>query len=521
MIQSIVSSLLLWLLLLVMLTIVNLIIFNFKDIFSLFKNIQKKTWIFLLIIFVLGFILRFVVVAHMHNLHYDEDAYIDNAKHISLNWNNCLCLYNLNGDCKFCGFSFKSIGFSFILGLFFKVFGISSTVGFYVSSFFGSLTILVLFLFSYLLFKKEDVALFSSLVLAVYPLHIRWSGSATAEIVSLFFIILTFLFMFIYFEIPRFKFLLLSVIILIFSISVKEENLLLLPFFLIFFFVKRFSKKSRYTALVILLVLLIPFIIGNLFLQQGKTIENGYAGSRYTFWKEGNILSFEFLLKNIVPNLFFLIDKTYTLLIVILFFFVGIFTMWIKQRKVCIVLVSWLLAMTALFSAFLKETLQASEVRHYIPSLITIIILTGYGISWFSKINFIRRIKGTYIIIGIILASFIVYIPYITSYQSPVLSAQQDYELLISHLKDIPRDCLILTPESYVPDFFDRSSLSIYLLDRYNISTTCNYYYESEICYREAKNVCDKMRTTYNLELMFTNNRHRLYKLIGNETHVT
>ena len=158
----------LWLLLFAVIIVLNLIFINIKEIFSLFKNIKRKNLIWLILILFLGIILRFFVASHMHNLHYDEDAYLDIAKHVNLNWNNCLCLYNIDGHCKFCGFSFKSIGFSFFLGLFFKIFGMSSTVAFHVSSLFGSLTIILLFLFTYLLSKREDIALFSSLILALF-----------------------------------------------------------------------------------------------------------------------------------------------------------------------------------------------------------------------------------------------------------------------------------------------------------------------------------------------------------------
>ena len=513
MVQSLVSSIILWLLLLISLVILNFIIFNLKNIFLLFSKIKRKTWILLLLIFVIGFVLRFFVVTHMHNLYYDEEAYLDIAKHISSKWNNCLCLYNVDGDCKFCGFSFKSIGYLFILGIFFKLFGVSSLVAFYVSSLFGSLTIMIIFLFSYLLFKKEKIALLSSLVLALFPLHIRWSGSAAAEIVSLFFIITTFLFLFIYFEFRKFKYLILAVLVLIFSMTVKEENLLLLPFFFLFFIVKRFSKKRLYIAIGIILILFIPFVLGNILLQTGTTIEDSYAGSRYTFWKQGKILSFEFFINNIFRNFLFFVNISYSMVIVILFFFIGLYYLWRYNKRLWIILFLWLFSITALFSAFFEDPLNFSEVRHYMPALLSIILFSSFGMYYFSKIKFIQKIKGLYIIVGILLLSVLFYMPYITLDKSPVVQAQQDHDFLVSHLSDIPKDCLVLTPESYVLDLYDKSSLSLYLLDRFQFSSKCNYYYESEICYRESFKICNATRNSFDLELVASNGRHSFFKI--------
>jgi 4-amino-4-deoxy-L-arabinose transferase-like glycosyltransferase len=512
MIQSLVSSLMLSLLLLILIIIINLIFLNFREIKCLFSGIKKKTWIYLIIIFLAGGILRFGVAAHMHNLYYDENAYIDMAKSVSLHWNNCLCLYNLNGACNFCGFSFKSIGYTFILGLFFKFFGLSEAVSYFVSSLFGSLTIVGIFLLAYLLFKKQNIGLWISLILALYPLHIRWSGSAVPEIVALFFIILSFLLVQVYFEIPKFKYLLLAILMFIFTISLKEENILMLGFFILLLIIKRAPKKKIYSAVSIIALLIIPVVIGAIFLQFGGTIKESYAGSRYTFWKEGSILSAAFFIRNTVPNLFFYINTQFTSLVVIMFLFIGMGFMWKFNRGTCILLALWALLITAVFSAFLPDPLAFSDVRHYIMPILSVTIFAGYGLHYFSNISLVKKFRGGYIIAITLILSFLFYIPYITSTDSPVAYAQQDYEFILSHLNDVPQDCLIITPESYVLDYFNRNALSIYLLDRFNISS-CSYYYESEICYRESAADCNLIHAKYNLSLIATNSRHSLYKI--------
>ncbi len=187
------------LLLIILIIIINLIIFNFKLIFSNFKNIKKITWLILLIIFLSGFYIRFFYIPHINNLYYDEDGYLDSAKNIAKLGENCLCLYN-DESCNLCGISYKNIGFNLLLSIPIKFFGQSQNLGFNFVALFGSLTIITIFLFVYLLFKKEDIALYSSLILALYPLHIKLSGSINSEILSLFFIILTFIFLLLYID---------------------------------------------------------------------------------------------------------------------------------------------------------------------------------------------------------------------------------------------------------------------------------------------------------------------------------
>lgn len=124
----------------------------------------------------------------------------------------------------------KSIGFTALLAVFIKIFGLSASVGFNMTAFIATMSIALIFLFTYLLFQKENVSLFSALILAFHPLHLRWSGSISSEIVSLFFIILTFTCLLLYIK-ARIPILISTLLILFFTLSIREENLAILPFF--------------------------------------------------------------------------------------------------------------------------------------------------------------------------------------------------------------------------------------------------------------------------------------------------
>lgn len=504
-------------LILIALLFLVLLILNFTYITSkytkkAFKSIKKKTWILLLLIFLTGFFLRMFVTTHMHNLYFDEDGYIDIAKHIANNGNNCLCLKNTKGICEFCGYSFKSVGFSFLLAIIFKIFGASHSVAFNTVTVVGSLTVLAIFFFSYLLFKDEKIALLSALILAFYPIHIRWSGSVSAEVFSLFFIILTFTYLMLYKKTNKVTFLILSLLLLTYTITVKEENFLLLIFFGAFFLTKKKYRQIFLGVLFVTLAILTPYLIGNYIFHKDIPAEDFSA--RYTFWKYGKILSFEFLKKDLPTNLFFLIDWNYTMHIILALNFIGIFYMLKNKKNLCITFLAWFFTIIALFSAYIGMPLIQSEVRHYIPAIISIIIFSSYGLKTLSKEKALKKSKISYFVIGFILVSTIVYIPYLTSKISPVQSVQNDHDFVEKILEIVPKDCTIITQESYIFDFFDRSATSIYI-PLEDLNGECFYYYEGEVCWRkEGKEICEKYREKLKLnEPLLSDGRHNLYQL--------
>ncbi len=506
-------NLILVVLFVLVLFICNLIYLTLKHVKIAFKPVKKKTWVLLLVIFLAGFFLRMFVTAHMHNLYYDEDGYMDIAKHIANNGNNCLCLENTGGVCEICGYSFKSVGFSFLLALVFKMFGAAHSVAFNTIAIIGSLTVIAIFFFSYLLFEDDKIALLSALILAFYPLHIRWSGSVSAEIASLFFIIITFTYLLLYKKLDKVSLLALALLLLAYTITVKEENILLLFFFGAFFLTKKKYRKIFLSILFVALIILVPYLVGTYSFHTGVSEEDFFA--RYTFWKQGKFLSFEFFEKDFLTNISFLIDWNYTMHVVLALSFIGIFYMFKEKKGLGVAFLSWPLLIISLFSAYIGMPLIQSEVRHYIPVLISIVIFSSYGIKSLSEKKFLKRLRLEHIVTVLILIPILVYTPYLTSEKSPVPSAQSDHDLIEKILEVVPEDCTVLTQESYLFDFFDRSAASIYILSYEKLDQKCYYYYEGEVCWRqEANKLCEEFRKkTVLSEPLLSDGKHSLYRL--------
>jgi len=80
-----------------------LIIFFFVKSFSnikvLFKKIKTKTWLILLLIFIIGFSLRMFITPHTNRVYFDEDIYLNIAKEIVVRQDAGLCNYGDQNGC--------------------------------------------------------------------------------------------------------------------------------------------------------------------------------------------------------------------------------------------------------------------------------------------------------------------------------------------------------------------------------------------------------------------------------------
>jgi len=484
---------------------------NKSEIIKPFKKINKKTWVILIIILLAGFVLRFFVVTHMHNLYYDEIGYLDIAKHLADEGDKCLCLHNINGKCLVCNYSLKSIGFTALLAVFIKIFGLSASVAFNTTAFIGTISIALMFFLAYLLFQKESTALFSALILAFHPLHIRWSGSVSAEIVSLFFILVTFTCLLLYIK-QKVLIPISLILILFFTLSIKEENVIILLFFILPFLTKKYRKKFLLTTGIIS-ILAIPSLIGVYIATHTKGLSPTF---NYTFWKQGSLFTIPLLKKYFLNSMSYFVDPTYTPILIISLTIIGIFFLFKNNKILALIFCLGIIIPPALFTAYTGSALTGSEVRHYIPSLIIISLFTGYALSYFEKFS-LKKLKVSYMIALLVAASIISYIPYLTSKDSPYTPPQRDYEFAISSLPKIPENCIIITQEPYMFDLHDRSATSIHLQNLY-LDNDCVYYYEGESCYRLGLyKTCNKVADSLTLEdkPYLSNGRHSFYKIIG------
>jgi hypothetical protein len=259
--------------------ILVLFAFNRKNLLKPYKSIQRRTWLILAAIVVLSAILRITVAHHQHLRYVDESWYLETADNFRSD--GAFLLSDLEfadaGDCTLRKQTFmysKQVGLPFLIVLASGVLGISEFTSIYLSLFLGILTIPLVFLWAYALFKDEELGLLASLMLAFFPIHVFYSGSGDTVVPGLFFVFLTAVAVMHYVQRPRPGMALLALFLFIFTVQMRfEYALLVFPFAYILSSSRKIPKKHlKYLAVAIPFI---PSYIVQLLNEAGNVLSSG------------------------------------------------------------------------------------------------------------------------------------------------------------------------------------------------------------------------------------------------------
>lgn len=238
-------------------------------IVSLFAGIRRKTWLWLLITFLVGGVLRFSVFPSYHMMYTDESLYLEMASNFNHRLQPVQCLtYDAAGETCLPLYT-KPPGWPFLISLGFLAFGEEEGVGFFLSALFGSLSILFIFILGFLIFRSDRAGLWAAFLLALSPLHILWSHSSETNIPSTFFVLLVLAVLFLYRETSNNTLLLPLLALFLLSVSIRYENVLFLLLMAPPFCadaIARYSSKHRTALLAGLLI--IPMFLALAFVLQ-------------------------------------------------------------------------------------------------------------------------------------------------------------------------------------------------------------------------------------------------------------
>ncbi len=226
-----------------------LLLVNIKTIFRELKKIQKKTWIFLIIIFILGFWLR--NAEYRYGQGFDGYFYQDTAKVL---YEKDLfmkgCAIGNTDSCLLYHQPLFPAGFPYLITLLFRIFGEHDILAMYLSGVLSSLTIPIIFLIGYLLFSDERKGLYAALIFSLIPLDIMVAPTASVRSTSLFFLALTVLFYLIALKKDSIKFWSLVAITFSLSIYMRQENSILLIPLIAGLFLFGYFRKEQFKNLI-------------------------------------------------------------------------------------------------------------------------------------------------------------------------------------------------------------------------------------------------------------------------------
>jgi len=396
------------------------------------SEVGKKTWAILALILASALILRLVIPPIQHIMYIDEPWYMEAAKNMLQSFSQ--------------GSYPKAIGWPFILAISFLLFGVSNWVAIYTAVVLGTLTILNVFLLTYIITKKKAVSLFSAVIFSLMPLHIRWSASAETNIPSLFFVTLTLFFCFLYYRKKIYSLLWLAISSMIFTALIRPDNWLLIPLFFLgcLIFKVKIPPKRIIFILFVLIVLISPSIL---------QLRDWYGSIN---WLEadsvGQLKGSNWSLSNLIYNsLHFgsnIFSKAYLPSFILILSIIGFIYMLFKRRREACFLIVWFASFWIFFFSSWVQTIGGRD-RFFMSFYPSIIIFAGYSLSLPLNLFFKMRLKPQWknLFVFLLVSVFVIlFFPYTLKAKSMYAASCLKLETKIPELaeKDIPSNAVIV-----------------------------------------------------------------------------
>ncbi|MFH1234307.1 MAG: glycosyltransferase family 39 protein, partial [Candidatus Diapherotrites archaeon] len=300
--------------------IIALFVFNRKELWRPFSKIKKKSWLLLFLVLLAGFSARMLVVPHAHQIYYDGFAHINLAQNISNSNVFCVCQKGTDTACESCNARWWPAGYQTILGIVFSVFGGSEGTAFNTNAVIGSLSIVLVFLLAFMVFKSEKAALWASLLFAFIPAHLNLSGSVGMEITSLFFVLLSLVLLEICIRSKKFSVFVLFLAVFSYAVQTRPENFVLVFFIPVFVWlragkqVKRFYSIKHLAAIAVFLLSLAVLV---------QVLDFRITDAPGTKWNVKTAPQLSYVLEHLAPNILFFLWPKYNSIVFIALAFVG------------------------------------------------------------------------------------------------------------------------------------------------------------------------------------------------------
>jgi len=453
---------------------------------------------------------------------------MDIGKEILTHQQACLCNYGNQKECYECELMKWPNAYPFTLAFAFLLFGVKESVAFNLVVLLGSLSILLVFLISFLLSDNRTIALYSALLFALIPVHIMWSGTVAPDPVFVFYTLLTVFALLLMFKSEEFSVILFALSCLAFSVQIRAEGMILIPLAAVFLLLldrnlrKRFTDP-RFLLSVLIFILIIP-----------SSFHVYHASKTDTWGSSGKKFSLEYGKQNIPTNAFFWVMGYKTIehpILFSLFALLGILSL-IKEKRVLLFLLVWFGTFFFLYAFFYAgSVLYGVDVRYSLSCYPPFIIAAGYGMSWVEKEMGRRLKKGMLIrvfLVLLVLISFLFYVPSINTPAEKIEEARQARvyrRFVVNFSEQMNESCYVL---SHVPSIYlmhNKSSLQTWngqnearMRELFN-KTDCVIFDDGFWCHVEPyqSTVCKYMFDNYELTKLASievdNKNYTLYKV--------
>lgn len=482
---------------------------NFRDIKKVLGSINRNVWILLLIILLIGLFIR-VYAPHTHRVYFDEDIYLDIGKEILVNGKGSLCNYGTVSECYEYDLMKWPNGYPMAIAISYFFFGIGENTAFGLVTLLGTLSIFLIFLIAYMFSEKEKVALFAALLFALIPVHIMWSATAASEPVFVFFTLLAFFSFIFASKTNDWKAYALAGFSLVYALQIRTEGVILIPIMVctyLLFDKNRWKNLLRFDFVVIwvgFLVLIAPYLVHTYysFLTDPWGSSDGKFGLQY-------------LERNLPENSWFWVAGYPTIehpLLYTILLIPGIIYLFRNNRILLSGLGIWFFFFFILYVLFYAGSVRYGvDVRYALTGYPAYTIISAYGMYALTRIRFSLSRYLPIILSGVVLASFVFYLPSIMTPAHDIGEARQArlyHDHVLVEARALASDCYIM---SHVPSMYlvnGNNALQVWfgqnqeVMDEIFSKTDCVVFDDGFWCWVEPykSSVCKHMFDGYVLE---------------------
>lgn len=485
-------------------------------------GINRSHLLFSVLILLVFISVELYLVKPTQQLFFDDVIYQAGAQQMLNEGQAWMCDYGTPLFCYIGEVFHEPIGTSFNIAIAFAIFGVHEWTAYFASFAASMLSVLLVFIIAFMLFKDFRVAAFSELLMALSPMLLVWAMPTTSDIYTLLYALISVMFLLIFLKRKNIY----TLSMLLFSGALvtymKVDEFLLLIVLLAGYLILdnnkiRESIRSNYDAfgrfisgnlaIIILLVFIVALIPETIYtfnqLTSGNYGSNG-AGMQNSCFNTGakatgnfNVMNFEY---NVCSNLLFWIGTYNSQYIMQPFAFtvlmlIGIVAMvFTGYRKELAFLAVWFLAFFILYTAFYAGAVTFGVDWRFMLSVVAqASILGGFGCVAIADIAdsilkgaMSRRLyKGTMkirmplayvVIIAIVIYSIFLLVPQLGVNPSnlPQAGDARFYENLVYNQSyNVPSSCLILSYDPTLMNLVNRSSAQMF--NFYNATAMVSY----------------------------------------------
>lgn len=415
-----------------------------RDIHGAFKEFYNKKGLILVVLLLFAFFTASFVSPCTHRIFYDEDIYANIGQNIALTNQTGFCNYGTFEYGEYyphwISYNKEPSGWPFLISLAFQLLGTNELYAFLLNSILFTASLSVVFFITWYLTGIYITSCLSALAFALIPHNLIWANTAAAEPSASLFAGLAVISLIVFLKTRSDRHLFLLVALIPFACQMRLESMLILLWAIIASLVlstRTLTNKKVWTFGLLITVFLLPHLL------------HIYAVSGHSWGAEGTKFSPSYFWSNLSTNgNYYLNNKQFPVLITALAMIGLLFSQHsLKWRGL---MLCWFLLFWGIFLFFYAGSYgYGADVRFSLVSFMPLAILAGIGggviHEKMSQIDTGYRGPATWLIVLVMLFSFLKFLPIIRQVGQEAWGARYDHKYAREFIEKIPRRSIVLT----------------------------------------------------------------------------